>query len=163
MLRLPVPADSATVPAMRTPFLAAVALPILLVTGCKSKKAEEVAPPPPPPLAQVLPNLPFPPEAQPVSTASGTDATQITLTSTLPPDSVADFYRKVLGEPPFRLVNESNTGGVISFLADQEGPSLWVTIRTDGKTGSQVTLAGALVASAKKAAADTTGKKPAPN
>ena len=147
---------------MRTPFLAAVALPILLVTGCKSKPVGE-PPPPPPPLAQVLPNLPFPPEAQPVSTASGADATQITLNSTQPPDSVASFYRKVLGDPPFRLVNESTTGGVISFLADQDGPSLWVTIRSDGKTGSQVTLAGALVASAKKAAADTTGKKPAPN
>ena len=160
--RLPVLADSATVPAMRTPFHVALALPILLLAACNSKKGEEVAPPPPP-LGQVLPVLPFPHGAQPVSTASGEDATQITLTTPQSPDTVANYYRKVLGETPFRLVNESSTGGVISFLADQDGPSLWVTIRSDGKTGSQVTLAGALVASAKKTVVDTTGKKSAPN
>jgi hypothetical protein len=147
---------------MRTQFVVALALPVILLAGCKSKKAEDVAPPPPA-LGQVLPVLPFPPDAQPVGSASGADATQLTMTSPQPPDSVANFYRKVLGEPPFRLVNESTTGGVISFLADQDGPSLWVTIRSDGKTGSEVTLAGALVATAKKAVADSTGKKPAPN
>lgn len=148
---------------MRTQFVVALALPVLLLAGCKSKTVVEVAPPPPPPLAQVLPVLPFPPDAQPVGTASGVDATQITVNTPQPPDSVANFYRKVLAEPPFRLVNESTTGGVVSFLADQDGPSLWVTIRSDGKTGSQVTLAGALVASAKKAVADSTGKKPTAN
>jgi hypothetical protein len=147
---------------MRTQFVVALALPVVLLAGCKSKPVVEAAPPPPA-LSQVLPVLPFPPGAQPVSTASGADATQITVNTPEPPDSVANFYRKVLAEPPFRLVNESTTGGAISFLADQDGPSLWVTIRSDGKTGSQVTLAGAVVASAKKAVADTTGKKPAPN
>jgi hypothetical protein len=140
---------------MRTPLLIALALPVLLVAGCNSKKAEETAPPP---LTQVLPNLPLPPDAQAVNTSSGTDATQVTLRSPHPPDTVAIYYRKVLSEPPFRLVNETSADGVISFLADQDGPSLWVTIQADGATASQVTLAGALVAKSTKAGADTTRK-----
>jgi len=146
---------------MRTQFVVALALPIILLAGCTSRKAEEAAPPPP--LAQVLPVLPFPPDAQPVSTASGEDATQVTLTSPQSVDTVANYYRQVLGEAPFRLVNESSTGGVISFLADQDGPSLWVTIQSDGQGGSLVTLAGALVAKAKQAVVDSTGKKPGGN
>jgi hypothetical protein len=144
---------------MRTPLFIALALPVLLVAGCKSHKAA----PPPPALSQVLPNLPFPPDAQPVTTVSGADATQITLLSPHLPDSVAAYYRKLLGDTPFRLVNETSTGGVFSFLADQDGPSLWVTVQPDGKAGSKVTIAGAVQASPKKPSVDTTGKKPAAN
>lgn len=146
---------------MRTQFVVAVAIPVLLLAGCKSAKAPEAAPPPPP-LSQVLPNLPFPPDAQPVASVSGADATQITVRSPHPPDSVASYYRKLLGDPPFRLVNEASAGGVISFLADQDGPSIWVTVQPDGKVGSQVTIAGAQV-SPKKAGVDTTAKKPTAN
>lgn len=146
---------------MRTQLVVAVALPVLLLAGCKSEKAVEVAPPPPP-LSQVLPNLPFPPDAQPLTTASGADATQITLLSPHPPDSVAAYYRKLLGDAPFRLVNETSTGGVFSFLADQDGPSLWVTVQSDGKAGSKVTLTGAQTIP-KKPSVDTSRKKPAAN
>ena len=147
---------------MRTPLLVALALPVLLVAGCKSDKAAEAALPPPP-LSQVLPNLPFPPDAQPLTTVSGADATQITLVSPHPPDSVAAYYRKLLGDPPFRLVNETTTGGVVSFFANQDGPPIWVTVQPDGKVGSKVTIAGAVQAKPKTPSVDSTGKKLPPN
>jgi hypothetical protein len=145
---------------MRISFLLSLAAPLVLAAGCNSKKPEADAPAPPPPLSQVLPTLPFPPDAQPVTTQSGADATQVILVTPQSPDSVAAYYRRVLGEPPFRLVNETTSNGVISFLADQNGPSLWVTIQPNGTSGSQVTLAGGAVDSTrKKSAADPTKGK----
>jgi hypothetical protein len=146
---------------MRTPLLIALALPLSLMAGCKSDKAAEATPPPP--LGQVLPNLPFPPDARPLTTVSGTDATEITLLSPHAPDSVAAYYRRLLADPPFRLVNETSTGGVVSFFANQDGPPLWVTVQSDGKAGSKVTIAGAVQAKPKTAGADTTAKKPPTN
>ncbi len=84
---------------MRTPLLIALALPVLLVAGCNAKQADEASAPPP--LSQVLPNLPLPPDAQAVGAASGVDATQITLASPHPVDSVASYYRKLLASPRF--------------------------------------------------------------
>lgn len=130
---------------------------LALVVACNGKKADD-APVTPPELKTVLPNLPLPPDAQPIGTQSGTEATQIVIISPHPVDSVAAYYRNVLSMPPFRLVNEANTDGVISFIADQNGPSLWVTIQSNGTTGSQVTLAGAVVDSSLKAKPNTTRK-----
>lgn len=147
---------------MRTQLVVALVLPALLLAGCKSEKAQEAAPPPPA-LSQVLPNLPFPPDAQPLTTVSGADATQITLLSPHPPDSVAAYYRKLLGDPPFRLVNETTTGGVVSFFANQDGPPIWVTVQPDGKVGAKVVIAGAVQDKPKSPSIDTTGKKLPPN
>lgn len=144
---------------MRTPLLLTIVTPLMLVAACGPRKAAEPPPPPPPPLSSVLPVLPLPPSGTPLSSESGADATRIVIVSTQPPDSVADYYRRVLGQPPFRLVNETNSGGVISFYANQDGPSIWVTVQANGEAGSQVVIAGARVDTTKKATPDTTKAK----
>ncbi len=108
-----------------------------------------------PPLGSVLPNIPFPPDAQPVGQSSGKDATQLVFLSSDSPDSVAAYYRRVLAKAPFQLVNETTSGKSTIFYAEQNGPSMWVTVEPTGTAGSKVTIAGAVQADS------TAGKQPA--
>jgi hypothetical protein len=102
-----------------------------------------------PKLSEVLPNVPLPPNPTFVSRTSGTDALQITLRSPSGPDQVAAYYRGVFKKAPWRLVNDAKDqqGGVV-FLAEQNGPPIWVRIRHDEGGGSLVDITGARVAKA---------------
>ncbi|HEY4099413.1 MAG TPA: hypothetical protein VGM20_00895 [Gemmatimonadales bacterium] len=100
-------------------------------------------PPKAPPLSSVLPYVPLPPQAQPLASQSGADATQIVAVSPIGPDSVAAYYRDVLSKDPFRLINERTVQHTTVFYAEQNGPSIWITVQPNGTDGSQVTIAGA--------------------
>lgn len=97
------------------------------------------------PIVQALPNIPFPPGGQPLTSERGGDAAQLLVSTPLVVDSVVDFYRNLLSQPPYRLVNEATEKGVTSFYVEQDGPSLWVTVEGLEAGGSLVRLAGAAV------------------
>jgi len=120
--------------------LAALCIALL---GCGSDR------PAPPELPEVFPKLPLPPQPTFVSKSGGAGALQVTLRSPVGAQAVADYYRRVLSQDGWRLVNEAKDGaGAVVLYAEQDGPPLWVRIRDDRPgAGSLVELAGAIVAS----------------
>ena len=105
-------------------------------------------------IGAVLPNLPLPPQGQPLVREGGADAMQFLFVSPVSPDSIVDYYRNALSTGVFRLINESKTGKSTAFYAEQDGPSIWVTVSPNGSEGSQVIIAGA-------SPTDSTAKKKA--
>jgi hypothetical protein len=112
-----------------------------LFSGCRDKV------PDPPPLSEALPNLPLPPLATVISRAGSEDALQITFRSTLPPDSITAYYRRVLSSGVWTLVGDTRTAdGSTALYAEQDGPPLWVTIRKDStSSGTVLSIGGAVV------------------
>ena len=94
---------------------------------------------------ETLPNIPLPPNAVMISREGGEDALKFRFKTDMDPDRLADYYRGVLGKPPWRLVSDSPAAdGSVTLYAEQNGPSIWVTIRkADGAAGSFVDIAGA--------------------
>ncbi len=113
---------------------------ILLIAACGKDEPET---PPAMPLEQVLPNIPFPPEAEPLGSNRAENAIQLSFASSLPADSVVAYYRGVLSEAPYRLINEGKAGNVTSFYVEQDGPSMWVRVQAVDSMNSLVTIAGA--------------------
>lgn len=127
-------------------FLLAAAGCMILAACAKPDAAPEAAAVvsvPPPPLEVVLPNIPQPPESNPVNMESGSDATMLTFLSTLGADSIISFYREVLATSPFRLVSEQKAEAQTIFVAEQDGPALWVTVTpVEQGGGTLVAIAG---------------------
>ncbi|HEY3934194.1 MAG TPA: hypothetical protein VGL65_06200 [Gemmatimonadales bacterium] len=115
----------------------AVLLAVAMLGACHKSAPKTPA------MASVLPLVPLPPGAQPLATQGGSDAMQIVVVSPVSPDSVADYYRYILARDPFRLINERTTQHTTIFYAEQNGPSIWVTVEPNGSEGSQVIIAGA--------------------
>ena len=61
---------------------------------------------------------------------------QILVVSRAAPDSVVAYYRRILSADPFHLVNERSSGRTTSFYAEQDGPSIWITVGPNGNEGS---------------------------
>lgn len=108
-----------------------------LVLACAKDKPKEI------PISQVLPYIPLPPDPEPLVRETGTEAIQFIMVSRQSSDSVTNYYRQLLGSEPFRLINERKSGKVTEFYAEQDGPSIWVTVGPNGNQGAQVTIAGA--------------------
>ena len=104
--------------------------------------------PKPPNLAEVLPNVPLPPQPTFVSRSSGVDVLQLTVRSPAAANVVASYYRQLFKETGWRLVNEAkDQEGAVIFFVEQDGPPLWVRIRNaDDGQGSLVEIAGARLA-----------------
>jgi hypothetical protein len=104
-----------------------------------------------------MPNLPLPPLSSVVSRAGSEDALQITFRSSLPPDSMAAYYRGVLSSGAWSLVGDTRTAdGSIALYAERDGPPLWVSIRKDStSSGSILSLGGAVI----KSPSDTAGQR----
>jgi hypothetical protein len=122
---------------MRIRHLAIALAATVVLAGCHKPKPKEVN------LSQVLPNIPLPPDPEPLIKETGTNAMSFLIVSRVAPDSVAAYYRKVLSADPFRLVNERTSGRTTSFYAEQDGPSIWITVSPNGSQGSMVVIAGA--------------------
>jgi hypothetical protein len=120
----------------------ALALACVGLAGCGEK------PPTPPKLSQVFPRLPLPPQPSLVSRSGGADALQITFRSPRPKKEIESYYRRVLSEDGWRLINHA-TGpdGAAVLLAERDGSPLWVRIHAarDDSTATLIELAGALV------------------
>ena len=121
---------------------------ILALVACKDKGPQT------PKVSQVFPNLPLPPNASMVSKSGGPDALQITLISPAKAKDVETYYRAVLSRNGWRLVNDMrDQDGSVVLLAEQNGPPLWVRIKsTDDSVATMVELAGAVFADTAKRA-----------
>jgi hypothetical protein len=119
---------------------------VLALVACKDKAPQT------PDVAQVFPRLPLPPNASVVSKNSGSDAIQVTLMSAAKAKDVEAYYRAALSEDGWRLVNDMrDRDGSVVLLAEQDGPPLWVRIRsTDDSVATIVELAGAVLADTAK-------------
>ena len=126
---------------------------VVALVACKDKGPQL------PKVSQVFPNLPLPPQASVVSRSGSPDAMQITLLSAAKVADVETYYRTVLSRNGWRLVNDMrDSDGSVVLLAEQDGPPLWVRIKsTDDSVATMVELAGAVMA-------DTAGRsaRPAP-
>ncbi len=122
---------------MRTRPLLLPLLAIATVAGCHRRAPKPLT------MAQALPNIPLPPDPQPLVRQEGVEAMALVVLSTDSPDSVESYYRRVLAADPFRLINERHSGNTTAFYAEQNGPSIWITVSPNGPSGSQVVIAGA--------------------
>jgi hypothetical protein len=118
-----------------------VGLVLLALVGCRDKPPEMAK------LSEVMPNLPLPPNAKLLSRAGGSDALKLTLVSTVKAPEVEAYYRHTLSRNGWHLVNDArDQEGAVVLLAKQQGPPLWVRIKsTSDSTATVVELAGALV------------------
>lgn len=124
-------------PLMRILILAGV---VLLSAGCSEPRPAQTAR-----FADVMPNIPIPPESEVISREGGPDAIKLRFRSSQTPEELADYYRNELSKGAWRLVSDAMTeDGAIALYAETNGPPLWVTIRkADGAPGTFVDLAGA--------------------
>jgi hypothetical protein len=123
-----------------------VGLALLALVGCKDKAPEMAK------LADVIPNLPLPPNASLVSREGSPDALKLTLLSNAKPVEVEAYYRRVLSKQNgWRLVSDTRDAeGAIVLLAEQNGPPLWVRIQgTSDSAATRVELAGAMLSNNK--------------
>ncbi len=134
-----------------------VCLALLALAACKDEE------PPPPVMAEaskVFPNLPLPPQASVVSRDGSAEALKITLMSRAKVKDIEAYYREVLSEDGWRLVNDArDREGATVLLAERDGPPLWVRIRsTDDSAATLVELAGAIVPAKDEPAPDAPPK-----
>lgn len=147
---------------MRTLTAFALLLAVAPLAACQSSKAPEE--PTKTAGLEVLPNIPLPPGGTPITSQSGSEAMQVVSVTEVSVDSVVAYYREVLGRAPFRLINEAAADGATTFYAEQDGPSLWITVKKNGQSGAMVVIAGAVAdtaaANRAKAAAQVSDAPP---
>ncbi len=134
-----------------------LAVALLALGACSSGNDQGEPAEPQMPMVQALPNIPLPPGGVPLNTEQGSDAAQLLVSTPMMADSVAEFYRDLLGRPPYRLINEATEKSVTSFYVEQDGPALWVTVQGLEAGGTIVRLAGAAIRDTVVAPTDSTG------
>jgi hypothetical protein len=117
-----------------------VGLVVLVLAGCRDKGPEMAK------VSDVFPNLPLPPAASVVSREGGPDALKLTLMSHVRAAKIEAYYRETLTKNGWRLVSDARDAeGAVVLLAQQNGPPLWVRIKsTDDSVATMVELAGAV-------------------
>jgi hypothetical protein len=114
---------------------------LALLAGCKDKEPEM------PKVSEVFPNLPLPPQASVMSRSGSRDAMQITVMSPTKAKDVEGYYRSMLTRNGWKLANDMrDKDGSLVLLAEQDGPPLWVRIKsTDDSVATIVELNGAVM------------------
>jgi hypothetical protein len=120
-----------------------VGVALLALVGCTDQREE----PQMPKLADVFPNLPLPPQPTVLDRTGGSEAVQLRVLSPAKAKDVEGAYRSMLTHGGWRLVNDMrDRDGSLVLLAEQDGPPLWVRIKsTDDSSGTIVELNGAVV------------------
>jgi hypothetical protein len=116
---------------------ALLALPIVLLAACGRDE------PPRPPRAAVLLFTPKLPGSVVVDTGGTEEAERLTLVVPVSGDSVARYYRNLLGGAGWVLTNDRSSGGLIDLYA-RGGPvgtsTLWIHIERQDTVSARYTL-----------------------
>ena len=107
----------------RHALLALAAVTLVACGGEPEAPAETTVSP-----VEVLPNIAMPPDGQLLASEGGAEAATLLMSTPMAVDTVIAYYRDVLSQPPYRLINESVNGAVTSFYVEQDGPPLWITV-----------------------------------
>jgi hypothetical protein len=120
-----------------------VGFALLALVACTEKREQ----PELPKFADVFPNLPLPPQPTMLDRTGSSEALQLRVLSPAKAKDVEGAYRSMLSHGGWRLVNDMrDRDGSLVLLAEQDGPPLWVRIKsTDDSTGTIVELNGAVV------------------
>jgi hypothetical protein len=141
---------------MRPTYLAVLA-GLVVVSACdRAEKPKEAT------VAEAMPNLPIPPNAEFVSRSGGADALQLVFESSLRRDDVATYYRRIFTGAGWNLVSDvTQPDSTIALYAEQAGHPMWARITPTGTT-TRIELMGAVpgadsaFAARARAAHDTT-------
>ena len=131
----------------RTHLLLPVALVALAACGSDAADAPEAERP----LSAIeaFANIPLPPNGMPAGSEGTGEALQLMVTSEFEADSVSAFYRGLLTEEPYHLINESRTGGTTTFYVESgDKRPMWVHVEPKADGGTMVRLVGAAVRTA---------------
>jgi hypothetical protein len=125
------------------PSMIRVGVALLVLVACTEKRDETQMPK----VADVFPNLPLPPQPTVLDRTGGSEALQLRVLSPAKAKDVEGAYRTMLSHGGWRLVNDMrDRDGSLVLLAEQDGPPLWVRIKsTDDSSGTIVELNGAVV------------------
>lgn len=125
-----------------TRTLSCLALGTLLLAGCGDGTSDEL-PETPISAIEAFPNVPLPPNGKTIRTQGTGDALELLMVSPASDSAVAEYYRGLLANPPYRLINESVAGGVTTFYVESgESRPLWVHVEADSVGGTMVRLVG---------------------
>ena len=123
---------------MRPTYLAVLA-GLVVVSAC-----ERAEPPKQATLAEAMPNLPVPPNAEFVSRSGSADALQFVFQSPLSRDVIAGYYRDIFTTGGWNLVSDvTQPDSTVALYAEQAGHPMWVRIRPAGTT-TRIELMGAV-------------------
>jgi hypothetical protein len=142
--------------------LAAAAVALLL-GGCKPRPVQQKLPE----TSDVFSTVVLPPGGTLVSRQGSSDALQLTFTSPMSRDTVANYYRAVFSRDPFVLVSDTkDREGAIALYAEEAQRPMWVRIEAGAAgEGSKVELSGAVTKKAARGdtlATSAAAKVPAP-
>lgn len=114
---------------------------VLALPACRPERAPPVKTPE---VGEAFPALIVPPGGELVSRQGSADALQFTFRTAQPVADVAEFYRRMLGQPGWRIVSDmADPTGAIAIFAEGEKRPLWIRIAADS-TGTLVDLTGAV-------------------
>jgi hypothetical protein len=135
-------------------YLLSAACILLLACGSESSR------PKPPKVSAAFPSLPLPPNGQFVSRSASEDALQITFFSPVKAPLVTEYYRKMLGKKPWKLVSDIQSDSARVLYAVNGVRPMWVRVwgTSDGR-GTLVELSGAAVQQSVKAAEPSSSPK----
>lgn len=141
---------------MRPTHLAVLAGLIALAACDRAEKPKQAT------VAEAMPNLPLPPNAEFVSRSGSPDALQLVFQSPLSRDAIAGYYRDAFTTGGWSLVSDvTQPDSTVVLYAEQSGRPMWARIRPTGTT-TRIELMGAVpgadtaFAARARAAHDTT-------
>lgn len=127
------------------PRLALLVLLALAVTACSREERDAAAERRF--ASQALTGVLAYPRSNIAGVATGTEAAEVTLTTSATPAQVAAWYREVLRLNSWELRSDApQSDGAVVMHATKDGRPLWVTIRpTAGAPGTTYTLVGVVL------------------
>ncbi len=125
---------------MRRPHLLSLAAVALLLVACEKKQPKI------PQAIDVFSQIVLPPGASMVSQSGSEDALALLILAPGTVQQAADYYRRMLAPPAWRLVSDATEKNAqVLYAQEQGGRPLWVRIWPDtANNGTYIQLTGAV-------------------
>jgi hypothetical protein len=125
---------------MRRPHLLVLAMLALMLVGCKKKQPKVPEP------IEVFSQIVLPPGSAMISQSGSEDALALLILAPGTVQQAADYYRRMLAPPTWRLVSDATEKNAqVLYAQEQGGRPLWVRIWPDStNNGTFIQLTGAV-------------------